>query len=198
MISELSEVFELFSCQVTARRPAPYRRIRLHACLVLEGLCQCIPSGSAAFFEALPGMPGIGVAMGCCWFPLNLLMVSHWFPIGFPLLKWCEMLPSYPQLSPAEVPVSEIFEMLQSSCSRAGACSFSLDDQPVQLPIQALSWRLGWFGWFSCGLSRRCHRWYDFSPKPPKSMYIYIYLYVYIYIYIYTYIYHLYPRKIWT
>ncbi|CAL1155380.1 unnamed protein product [Cladocopium goreaui] len=74
--------------QVTARRPAPYRRIRLHACLVLEGLCQCIPSGSAAFFE---------------------------------------------------VPVSEIFEMLQSSCSRAGACSFSLDDQPVQLPIQAPS-----------------------------------------------------------
>ena len=188
MISELSEVFELFSCQVTARRPAPYRRIRLHACLVLEGLCQCIPSGSAAFFEALPGMPGIGVAMGCCWFPLNLLMVSHWFPIGFPLLKWCEMLPSYPQLSPAEVPVSEIFEMLQSSCSRAGACSFSLDDQPVQLPIQALSWRLGWFGWFSCGLSRRCHRWYDFSPKPPKSMYIYIHIYIY----------HLYPRKIWT
>ena len=38
--------------QVTARRHPPFRRIRLHACLVLEGLCQCIPCGSAAFFEA--------------------------------------------------------------------------------------------------------------------------------------------------
>eukprot|EP00435_Cladocopium_sp_Y103_P046820 s744_g13.t1 len=72
---------------VTARRPAPYRRIRLHACLVLESLCQCIPSGSAAFFE---------------------------------------------------VPVCEIFEMLQSSCSRAGACSFSLDDQPAPSVVDLL------------------------------------------------------------
>ncbi|CAK9082636.1 unnamed protein product [Durusdinium trenchii] len=55
--------------QVTARRPAPFRRLRLHACLVLEGLCQAIPSRSPGFFE---------------------------------------------------VPVEDIFEMLQSSCSRAG------------------------------------------------------------------------------
>eukprot|EP00434_Breviolum_minutum_P017375 symbB.v1.2.015342.t1/scaffold1094.1/size138377/7 len=74
--------------QVTARRHPPFRRIRLHACLVLEGLCQCIPCGSAAFFE---------------------------------------------------VPVSEIFEMLQSSFSRAGACSFSLETDPPgqQVPSQA-------------------------------------------------------------
>ncbi|CAK9031944.1 Zinc finger protein 470 [Durusdinium trenchii] len=72
--------------QVTARRPAPFRRLRLHACLVLEGLCQAIPSRSPGFFE---------------------------------------------------VPVEDIFEMLQSSCSRAGACSFNLDEQPEPVPSQA-------------------------------------------------------------
>eukprot|EP00913_Durusdinium_trenchii_P007010 g6594.t1 len=37
----------------------------------------------------------------------------------------------------SQVPVEDIFEMLQSSCSRAGACSFNLDEQPEPVPSQA-------------------------------------------------------------
>ncbi|CAJ1421806.1 unnamed protein product, partial [Effrenium voratum] len=62
---------------------APLRRIRLHCCLVLEGLCRAVAPGSPALFE---------------------------------------------------VPVSHIFEMLQASCSRAGACSFALDEELAQAP----------------------------------------------------------------
>ena len=152
--------------QVTARRHPPFRRIRLHACLVLEGLCQCIPCGSAAFFEA-PFEPhdshcktvwtfvfSINLSNAKSfnpWMVVDSLVTGRWVE-RFLLVRFsrCYSRPSREQapgtFDDFDGPCTSSFWRWQVTDERMcslnlrarGACSFSLETDPPghQVPSQ--------------------------------------------------------------
>ena len=147
--------------EVTARRHPPFRRIRLHACLVLEGLCQCIPCGSAAFFEAvtctfrasrLTLQDRLDIRfLNNPWMVVDSLVTGRWVE-RFLLVRFsrCYSRPSLEQapgtFDDFDGPCTSSFWRWQVTDERMcslnlrarGACSFSLETDPPghQVPSQ--------------------------------------------------------------